>query len=524
MHPALNIAAQDLSCANLINEVYTDAQIVKPNSTTNAPVKYAKPGVQILDVRYADDFAKGSTYYCNTVTDCSDGSSGLKYKVYYPNIQYSDTRKLPAIILFHSGGFSDCTNLNAADIQTYCTEFAKRGFVAFTVEYRREKEEDSINKRMSASKFLAMYRAIQDAKGAIRSIVSKELNKTMPFRIDLQNIFVGGASAGAIMAIAVAYYNSTMISQVFPNVSSYLGDINADNYSGNVSENSYTIKGVLDLWGFACVPLNFASNPAPFFSQGTKKPAFIGFHGGSDNVINFDSGYMYFASSGERFRSESLCVNGTYTLPDNGANNADLKLYGSEGLNKILKNSFKVPCELYIDCDMQHGISESTSDFGLAGGNASAVTIKQVEIYIVQRAATFFQYVMNPNFPYTLTHTKFVGCLNSRYGCNSDANVTCSNTANCTNAALQNTSGIIQHSTKENTLFMVIPINKTIRIKFFKVASTNIVLLNINGIPVKALQTRGEEVILDATNLSAGFYFLRVIQESQMQITKVVVR
>ncbi len=426
-----DIIAQDITCANLINEVYKDSEIIKPNSTNNPTVNYAKPNTQILDVRYVNDFVSGggSNHYCNTVTDCTDGSVSLIYQVYYPNTAYSETKKLPAVILFHAGGFSDCTNFNTTEMQTYCTEFAKRGFVAFNVEYRRGKEEDSVSKYTSASRFLAMYRCIQDARGAIRTIVSRELNNVTPYRIDVQSIFLGGLSSGSVMAIAAGYYNSTMINQIFPSVSSYLGDIDGDNYLGNASEGSYTIKGVLDLWGAAHLPLNFASNPAGFFSQNSKRPSLIAFHGGSDGVINIDSSNLFFSPSTSRYRSESLCVNGTYTLPDNGANKSDLKLYGSQGFYKILKTSLNIPCELYIDCDMKHGLDEATSDFGLANGDASAVSVKDVQVYIVQRAATFFQYVMNPNFPYTLTHTRFVDCLNSRYGCNSDSATTCSDMA-----------------------------------------------------------------------------------------------
>ncbi len=134
-----DIIAQDITCANLINEVYKDSEIIKPNSTNNPTVNYAKPNTQILDVRYVNDFVSGggSNHYCNTVTDCTDGSASLIYQVYYPNTAYSETKKLPAVILFHAGGFSDCTNFNTTEMQTYCTEFAKRGFVAFNVEYRR---------------------------------------------------------------------------------------------------------------------------------------------------------------------------------------------------------------------------------------------------------------------------------------------------------------------------------------------------------------------------------------------------
>ena len=520
--------AQNLTCANLINEVYSDSQIIKPNSTNNPPVNYAKPGIQILDVKYIKDSLSGGgkNHGCNTVNNCTDGSANLVYEVYYPNITYSDTKKLSAFIFFHDGGFSDCTNFHSTATQTYCIEFAKRGFVVFNVEYRKGKVEDSIGKYTSASRFLALYRSIQDARGAIRTIVSRELSKVTPYRINVHRIFLGGPSSGAVMALLAGCYNSTMINQIFPNVSSRLGAVDVNNYLGNASKSSYTIKGILSLWGEAYVPLSFASNPAGFFSQNSKRPSLISFHGGSDPVVKIDSGSLFFSPSTSSYNSESLCANGTYKLPDNGANKGDLKSYGSRGLYNIFKTSLGIKCELYTDCDMAHSLNESTSDFGLANGNASAVTNKQVQIYIVQRAATFFQYLVNASFPSTLRHTKFVDCLNTRFGCNSDSGTTCSETATCNSSRISSTNVQQKLPAKKeiNSLFTATEINKTIYLKFYKPGNSKILLFTINGIPVKNLQTSNSEVVLAGTDLSSGVYLLKVIQGTQTQVAKIILR
>jgi len=520
--------AQNLTCANLINEVYSDSQIIKPNSTNNPPVNYAKPGIQILDVKYIKDSLSGGgkNHGCNTVNNCTDGSANLVYEVYYPNITYSDTKKLSAFIFFHDGGFSDCTNFHSTATQTYCIEFAKRGFVVFNVEYRKGKVEDNNGKYTSASRFLALYRSIQDARGAIRTIVSRELSKVTPYRINVRRIFLGGPSSGAVMALLAGCYNSTMINQIFPNVSSRLGAIDINNYLGNASKSSYTIKGILSLWGEAYVPLNFASNPAGFFSQNSKRPSLISFHGGSDPVVKIDSGSLFFSPSTSSYNSESLCANGTYKLPDNGANKGDLKSYGSRGLYNIFKTSLGIKCELYTDCDMAHSLNESTSDFGLANGNASAVTNKQVQIYIVQRAATFFQYLVNASFPSTLRHTKFVDCLNTRFGCNSDSGTTCSETATCNSSRISSTNVQQKLPAKKeiNSLFTATEINKTIYLKFYKPGNSKILLFTINGIPVKNLQTSNSEVVLAGTDLSSDVYLLKVIQGTQTQVAKIILR
>jgi hypothetical protein len=247
----------------------------------------------------------------------------------------------------------------------------------------------------------------------------------------------------------------------------------------------------------------------------------IAFHGGADPVVKIDSNNVFFSPTSSTYNSETLCTNGKYSLPDNGATKADQKSYGSRGLYNIFKNSLNIRCELYIDCDMQHGLSESTSDFGL--GDPSVITVHQVEVYIVQRAATFFQYIINPNFPYTLTHTIFVDCENHRFGCNSDASTTCSNSATCSakNSSTKNNSFVKK---EENILFTATEISKTIYLKFYKPGNSNILLFNMNGAPVKTLQTSSTQVALQGTDLASGIYILKVIQGSQTQIAKIVLR
>jgi hypothetical protein len=167
-------------------------------------------------------------------------------------------------------------------------------------------------------------------------------------------------------------------------------------------------------------------------------------------------------------------------------------------------------------------LNESTSDFGLANGNASAVTNKQVQIYIVQRAATFFQYLVNASFPSTLRHTKFVDCLNTRFGCNSDSGTTCSETATCNSSRISSTNVQQKLPAKKeiNSLFTATEINKTIYLKFYKPGNSKILLFTINGIPVKNLQTSNSEVVLAGTDLSSDVYLLKVIQGTQTQVLK----
>jgi acetyl esterase/lipase len=516
-------SAQDLTCANLINEVYSDAQIKKPNSTDNPRVSYKKNNTVVLDVQYTSDSLSNKP--CSASTACVDGSNNLMYEVYYPDIKYSNRRRLPAIIFFHGGGLSDCSDFDQGGVQTYCIEFAKRGFVAFNVEYRRGRIEDVEKKFTSASQILAAYRAVQDARGALRSIVQRELDKSTPYRIDPDNIFLGGASAGGDIALNVGFETPRMVRQAFPRVAPYLGAVDADNYFGNPAKGKYTIRGVLSLWGGIYVPLQFENSPADFFSQNKRPPALIAFHGGADNEVNITTSDVFFSAPPSVYNSESLCTgDGKYSLPDNGRRNADLKLFGSQALYGALKTTLHIPSELYIDCDMGHGLDEATSDFGLANGNAGAVTDKEVQKYIVQRAATFFQYVMNTSFPSKLSHTRFVNCENDRFGCNGDAATKCNENATCP-AAFKNSSIISQNSINQkeaDRLFTAIETGKNIYLNFYKTGNYFIRLFDANGSLLKSTQTSNTKTVLDCSNFSSGIYLIQVMNGTQLQIAKIV--
>jgi len=123
------------------------------------------------DVKYNQDIKYCTKCICERpdVDMCIPNPNHLVYDVYYPSdYEDYDTCPLPAIILFHAGGFIECTNFRQPGIMTICQELAKRGYVAYSVEYRTGRITDPSDnaKYTSVQQQLAAYRAIQDAKGA----------------------------------------------------------------------------------------------------------------------------------------------------------------------------------------------------------------------------------------------------------------------------------------------------------------------------------------------------------------------
>src|SRR5690606_22122272 len=96
--------------------------------------------------------------------------------------------------------------------------FAERGYVTASITYRlgmfqTEKEINCnisginglqwncLNMTDSVEWVRAWYRAVQDAKGALRFLINQHDN----LQIDRRNVFVVGESAGALTALGVVY-------------------------------------------------------------------------------------------------------------------------------------------------------------------------------------------------------------------------------------------------------------------------------------------------------------------------------
>ncbi len=99
---------------------------------------------------------------------------------------------------------------------------------------------------------------------------------------------------------------------------------------------------------------------------------------------------------------------------------------------------FSKATELYVDCEMHHGLDKNcvagdtschfTSDFG-----TGLTTVEDVVKYIVQRTAIFFQAVKN-NKTGSLNRKIFIECENKRKKCNgsnTDDDNNCTTTDQC---------------------------------------------------------------------------------------------
>ena len=443
---------------------YDYTRVLPPNTTP-----------PLIDVQFANENDPPGTptpclpgaAFCENVYPELDEDKPLRYRVFFPKDHDYANTKLPVIVYFHAGAYSDCSAFDSDDVVYICKEFAKKAFIAISVEYRRGKISDLkqlpnpiINPQgfTSAQMELAIYRAQQDGRGAIRSLMARNNNPSLQhdgkFIFDADQFFIGGQSAGGGIANGIVFYkNQGMLNTVFPNgingltIEQALGPVfptNTNNiyFGANIPANWPSFKGLLTNWGGLGVPKSAENNPYSFFDQYSLIPM-IAFHGQQDKVVYFENTLkqdVYFSTAGNTALTIStnkvstcLVTSGDFYAPNTST--ATLKIYSTLNLHCLLAKK-GIFTELYVDTDMGHGIKDFTAtkkDNFSCGGN----TANEVYTYIVERAFIFFRQIMNATIANPVYYGKygsaqFVDCKNERVGC-TDSLTACPNQAesNC---------------------------------------------------------------------------------------------
>ena len=272
---------------------------------------------QWMDKKYAYDSTLNVVY--GTATNFNGQLDTLKMDIYTPICD--DTTHLsrrPLLMWIHGGAFL-AGSKDEVGITQLCKQFAQRGYVTASINYRLGFVSDNsawncnypnyscVFASDTAEWIRALYRGIQDGKGAVRYLV----NRHQTLRIDTSNIFVAGESAGAFVAMGVALLDTTLErmphtfalpdapkpasntqnciynqGETFGNTVARpdLGDIH-----GNIEPSTvqYTIKAVGNMYG-AMVNDLLKYHPA-----NQPKPAIYSFHQPCDLVVPIDSGRVY---------------------------------------------------------------------------------------------------------------------------------------------------------------------------------------------------------------------------------------
>lgn len=200
--------------------------------------------------RFDVDVQEGVFYGVDTTFDGRVDS--LFLDIYVPD---NEAEARPMVIWCFGGGFFTGSR---SDFAAVCEGMAAAGYVAVTIDYRLGYVTPDILDYPFAFDdkeiIRAGYRAMQDLKGAIRYMKSTwEENK-----IDLDHVYIGGGSAGAITALAAAFIDRAEDKDL-----SVLGDVGVTNTNPpiprqdlgaiegrlNLGEYDASVNGVINIFG-----------------------------------------------------------------------------------------------------------------------------------------------------------------------------------------------------------------------------------------------------------------------------------
>jgi predicted esterase len=191
----------------------------------------------------------------------------LLLDIYMPQ---SDTeKKRPLLIGVHGGGFVNGNKSGGFQLSV-CKTLAKKGYVATSIGYRLGVEKP----RTNTAYFEAMYRAVQDAKAAVR-FFRKNAEK---YGIDTSKIYVLGSSAGSMTVLQLAYMDQNEVPSQID--TKKMGTL--EGTSGNAGFSS-KVHGVVDCWGAMIDYKWINKGDVPLYC----------IHGTADSTVPYDASYAY---------------------------------------------------------------------------------------------------------------------------------------------------------------------------------------------------------------------------------------
>lgn len=186
-----------------------------------------------------------TTVQYGTSVDLGSNTVNLMMDIYQPQGDVETNR--PLIILAHGGSFSAGTK-NDADQVFFATELAKKGYVCATINYRLATNAFSLIVEETTVKVVFM--AVQDGKAAVR-FFRKDAATTDTYKINPDQIFFGGTSAGGILAINLTYLDDISDLMTLPNGANWTTWMNEVGGLEGTSGNPGYCSRVNGTFGFA---------------------------------------------------------------------------------------------------------------------------------------------------------------------------------------------------------------------------------------------------------------------------------
>ncbi|HUI09305.1 MAG TPA: T9SS type A sorting domain-containing protein [Bacteroidota bacterium] len=262
----------------------------------------------------------------------------LLMDVYQPT---GDTVKLrPLVIGIHGGSL---VSGSRSEMTPECIDFATRGYVAATIDYRIGVEISS----NVTSILEALLRGVQDAKAAVRFFRAHAAQ----YGIDTSKIFLEGSSAGSMIAVHYAYWDESEI-PAGVNQAKW-GDI--EGTSGNPGHSS-AISGIINYAGGIVNPAWINAGEPPIASIDGLDDTIVP----QDSAVSTNFGIMLYGGIAiERYATRLGIYNQGMYFPGQGHGGGidSLPSFGSNFLYSLLVLSSSSPQSFTSMRLTAHGLS-----------------------------------------------------------------------------------------------------------------------------------------------------------------------
>jgi acetyl esterase/lipase len=210
--------------------VLTEGEVIMESMYDQVADRYLKPVFSQVVIHDGIHF--------RSAVDLKGVNQQLLLDVYEPK---DDTQELrPAILWLHGGGLKG-GDRKQGYIGTVSNEFAKRGYVCISADYRIGTNQDDFHKILENS--------VTDGIAAYNWV----LENAAKYRIDTQNVFIGGGSAGGWLVVNIGVvdddsrgaYDKSRIKGII----NLWGSPKLDNYLGKISKSvppMFIIHGTAD--------------------------------------------------------------------------------------------------------------------------------------------------------------------------------------------------------------------------------------------------------------------------------------
>ncbi len=209
-----------------------------------------------------------------------DSTQTLLMDVYQPTGDTATARAL--VIIAHGGSFIFGTK-EGSDVVPYSKDLAKLGYVVASIDYRLGMNNFPFPGPDSSDATEAVIRAVHDARAAVRFFRKDAAIGSNIYKIDTNNIFFAGISAGGFMALQLAYLDELSEIPTFVDTTIQFGlHGGIEGLSGNPGYSS-DVKAIINICG--------AIGDTTWMQTGDEP--ILSFHGTNDDVVPFGSDTIF---------------------------------------------------------------------------------------------------------------------------------------------------------------------------------------------------------------------------------------